>query len=173
MHDGAGERRVGAGLQHQPHIRLLDRRIVVDVDDDDLGAAFLARLDRMGHHVDLGRDRIGAPDDHAIGFRHLARIGTAQRTGRHRQPGPGEVGADRAEKAGIALGMTQALDRIALHLPHRAGVEIGPDGFGAVRCSALTKASAISSSASLPGTSCQLPSPFAPLRRCGTIRRPG
>src|SRR5690606_9722345 len=46
--------------------------------------------------------------------------------------GPGEIGADRVEEAGILLGVPQAVDRVALHQPHRAGVVIGPDGLGAV-----------------------------------------
>ena len=127
MHDRAGQRAVGAGLQHQAHVGLLHGRVVVDVDDDDLGAALLARADGVGHHVDLRDHRIGAPDHHAVGLRHLARVGAAQRAGAHHPAGPGEIGADRAEEAGIFLGVAQPLDAVALHQPHRAGVEIGPD----------------------------------------------
>ena len=46
--------------------------------------------------------------------------------------GPGEIGADRVEEAGIFLGVAQPLDAVALHQPHRAGVEIGPDRLAAV-----------------------------------------
>ena len=75
VHDGAGERTVGAGPQDQLDVGLLHRRRIVDVDDDDLGAALLAGADRVGHHVDLRGDGVGAPDDDAVGLRHLARIG--------------------------------------------------------------------------------------------------
>ncbi len=105
--------------------------VVVDVDDDDLRAAFLAGADRVGHDIDLRGHRIGAPDHDAIGLRHLARIGAAQRAGAHDIAGPGEIGADRAEEAGIFLGVAQPLDAVALHQPHRAGIEIGPDRLAA------------------------------------------
>ena len=51
-------------------------------------------------------------------------------------PGPGDIArpgdpdADRAVEARIALGVGQALDPVAHHEAHRAGVEIGPDAFG-------------------------------------------
>ncbi|MCY1225071.1 hypothetical protein D9M72_372610 [compost metagenome] len=127
MHHRAGECCVGARPQHETHICLFDRRVVVDVDDDDLCAAILARLHRVRHHVDLGRDSVRPPDHHAIGLGHLARIGSAQGAGRHGEAGPGHVGADRAEEAGVTLGVAQALDGIALHLPHGSGIEVGPD----------------------------------------------
>ncbi len=105
MHDRTGECCIRSRFQHQAHIGLLDRGIVVDVDDHDLGTALLAGLDRVGHDVDLGGNRIRPPDHHAVGFRHLTRIGATQRPGRHRKTGPGHIGADRAEEAGIALGV--------------------------------------------------------------------
>ena len=74
VHDRAGERAVGAGLQPQRQVGLAHRLGVVDVDDDDLRAALLARPRRVGHQVDLGRDGVGAPDDDDVGLRHLARV---------------------------------------------------------------------------------------------------
>ena len=65
MHDRAGERAVGAGPDQHRQIGLLHRAVHVDVDGDDLGAALLAGAHRMRHHIDLGGDRIGAPDHHA------------------------------------------------------------------------------------------------------------
>lgn len=159
VHDGAGERRVGAGLQDQPHIGLLDRRIVVDVDDDDLGAALLSRLDRVGHDVDLRRHRIGAPDHHAIGLGHLPWVRSAQGTGRHGVAGPGHVGADRPEEAGITLGVAQPLDGVALHLPHGPGIEIGPDRLRAVSLFGLDELVGDLVEGRLPGN--LLPTPLA------------
>ena len=120
------------GFSDEAHVGLLHRRVVVDVDDDDLGAALLAGPHRMGHHVDLGDHRIGAPDDDAVGLRHLARIGAAQPAGAHHEAGPGEIGADRVEEAGIFLGVAQPIDAVALHQAHGAGIEVGPDGLAAV-----------------------------------------
>ncbi|MNI12486.1 hypothetical protein D3C73_656710 [compost metagenome] len=132
MHQGAGECCIGAGAKDNLHVGLFHRRVVVDVDNDDLGTAFLAGLYRVGHHIDLSGHRIGAPDDDTIGFGHLARIGTSQCARAHHITGPGHVGADRTHEAGIFFGMAQALDTVALHLPHRACVEIRPDGFRAM-----------------------------------------
>ena len=99
MHDRAGQRPVGAGPHHQRHVGLLHRGVVVDVDHDDLRAAFLAGLHRMGHHVDLGGHRVGAPDHHAIGLGHLAWIRTGKPAGTHHIARPGEIGADGGKEA--------------------------------------------------------------------------
>ena len=133
VHQRAGERGVGAGLQLQRQIRLLHGRVVVDVDDHDPGAAFLAGADRVRHHVDLRRHRIGAPDDDTVRQRHLARIDTHQFAGPGDEAGPGGVGADGIELVGIALGVAQPMDAVALHEAHRAGVKVRPDGLGAVK----------------------------------------
>ena len=44
----------------------------------------------------------------------------------------GEHDADRALEARVALGVGQALDAVALHEAHRAGVPVGPDGLAPV-----------------------------------------
>ncbi len=132
VHHGAGERSVGAGADNEAHIRLFHGRIVVDIDHYDLRAALLAGFHRMGHDIDLRGDRVGAPDDDDIGLGDFAWIGATQCAGAHHVAGPGHVGADRSEEAGIFLGVAQPLNGIALHLPHGAGVEIGPDGFGTI-----------------------------------------
>ena len=95
MHDRAGQRAVGAGPQQHRHVGLLHGAVHVDVDRDDLGAAFFAGARRMRHHVDLGRHRVGAPDHHQVGFRHLARIGAGELAGAGDEAGPGRVDADR------------------------------------------------------------------------------
>ena len=92
-----------------------------------------------------------------IGFGHLARIGAAQRAGAHHVAGPGEIGADRVEEAGIFLGVAQPVDAVALHQPHRAGVvsRARPSRCRALprramKCSA-TRSSAASQLSFLPG----------------------
>ncbi len=132
MHDGAGKCCIRTRLQDDLHIRLLHRRAVVDVDNDNLRAPLFARLHRMGHHVDLGCHRVRAPDHHAVGFRHFARIGSTQSACSQHIACPGHIRADGTEEAGIALGMAKTFDRIALHLPHGSGIEIRPDCLAAV-----------------------------------------
>ena len=131
VHDRAGERAVRAGLQPQREVGLAHRLGVVDVDDDDLRAALLARPRRVGHQVDLGRDGVGAPDDDDVGLRHFARIDAGDAAGAGEIARPGGADADRAEEARVALDVGEALDPVAHHQPHRAGVEVRPDAFGA------------------------------------------
>ncbi len=132
MHHRAGERAVGAGLHHHGEIGLLHRAVHVDVDRDDLGAALLAGARRVRHHVDLGVDRIGAPDHDQIGFRHLARIGAGDAAGAGGKAGVGRVDADGGMEAGVFLGVAQPMDAVALHQAHGAGVVIRPDRLRAV-----------------------------------------
>ncbi len=132
MHDGAGERRIGAGAHGEVEIGDLGRRRPIGIDDDELGAARLSRLGHVGHQIDLGGNRIAAPDDDEIALRHLAAIDAAL------DPGPGVPSgirqhyADGRELARIAHGMTQPVDAVALHQPHRPGVEIGPHRLASV-----------------------------------------
>ena len=113
-------------------IGLLHGAVHVDVDRDDLGAALLAGARRVRHHVDLGVDRIGAPDHDQIGLRHLARIGAGDPAGAGGKAGVGGVDADGGMEAGIFLGVAQAVDAVAHHQAHGAGVVVGPDRLRAV-----------------------------------------
>ena len=130
VHDGAGERAVRAGPQAQSQIGLPHRLGLVDVDGDDLCAARLPGADGVGHHVDLGRDRVGPPDDDTVRLFHFAGVGADQGPRAGDIARPGDPDADRAVEARVALGVGQALDPVAHHEAHRAGVEIGPDAFG-------------------------------------------
>ena len=86
----------------------------------------------MGHHIDLGGDGIAAPDDDQIELGDLAEIDAVL------DPDPGEPAgirqrdADGGEHPRIAHGMAQPLDPVALHQPHGAGIEIGPDRLAAM-----------------------------------------
>ena len=133
MHDRTGERAVGAGPDQHRQIGLLHGAVHINVDRDDLGAAFLAGARRVGHHVDLGVDRIGAPDHHQIRHRHLARVGAGELAGAGDEAGPGRIDADGGEEAGIFLGVAQPVDAVAHDVAHGAGIEIGPHRLGAVR----------------------------------------
>ena len=132
VHHRAGQRAVGAGLQAQGEVGLLHGAVAVDVDGDDLGAAFLAGADGVRHHVDLRVDGIGAPDHDEVGLGHLARIGTGELAGAGDVAGPGERRADRGMLAGIALGVPQALEPVAHDEAHGAGEVERPDRLAAV-----------------------------------------
>ena len=132
VHDGAGERAVGAGPHAQRQVGLLHRAVVVDVDRHDLGAALLARAGGVRHHVDLRVDGVGAPDHHHVGLGHLARIGAGQPAGAGDVAGPGQRGADGGVHARIALGVAQPVDAVAHHEAHGAGIVVGPHGLRAV-----------------------------------------
>ena len=131
MHHRAGQCPIGARAEHEAHVGLLDSGGLVDIDGHDPSAALLAGPHRVRHHIDLRGDRVGAPDDDAVGLRHLARVGTGQTPGAGNKARPGEVDADRRVEARIALGMGEALDAVAHHQTHRAGIVVGPDAFRA------------------------------------------
>ena len=98
-----------------------------------------ARAHRVGHHIDLGVDRIGAPDHHQIGFRHFARIDAGDLAGAGGKAGIGRIDADGGMEAGIFLDVAQAVDAVAHHQAHGAGIVIGPHAFGAVALLGLQK----------------------------------
>ncbi len=77
VHDGAGEGAVGAGQRRQMQVGGLGAGGAVGVDDDELGAALPAGRRDVAHHVDLGRDRVAAPDDDQVGFGDLAPVDAA------------------------------------------------------------------------------------------------
>ena len=58
---------------------------------------------------------------------HLARIDAGDLAGADGKADAGDVGADRRIEARIFLHMRQAIDAVAHHEPHGAGVVIGPD----------------------------------------------
>ena len=91
----------------------------------------LAGADRVRHHVHLGAGGVGAPDDQQVGLRHLSRVGAREFAGAGDETVPGERRADGGVEAGIALGVAQAVDAVALHEAHRAGIIVGPDGLRA------------------------------------------
>jgi hypothetical protein len=129
VHDGAGQRPVGAGADDEPDVGLLDGGGLIDVDHGQPGAALLAGPGDVGHDVDLGVDRVGAPDDHEVGFRHLARVGAHQLAGAGDEARPGGGDADGVVHVGIALGMAQPVQPVAHDEPHGAGVVVRPHGF--------------------------------------------
>jgi hypothetical protein len=77
-------------------------------------------------------------------------------------------------EAGIALRVREALDSVAHHKAHRAGVEVGPDAFGSEF--ALDGEEILGNAVErlVPteiGANCPLP--FGPTRRNGRVSRSG
>src|SRR5215207_4306217 len=131
VHDAAGEGTVGAGPKQDLDIRLLHGVIVVDVDRRNFRAPLFTGARRMRHHVDLRVYRIGAPDHDEIRDAHLARIDAGDLAGADRKADARNVGADGRVETRISLHMRKAIDAVAHHEPHGAGVIIRPYGFGA------------------------------------------
>src|ERR1700677_407770 len=102
----------------------------IDVNDDNLRAAFLSCANRVGHDVDLGGDRVRTPNHHAIRLRHFPWVSAKQPTGSGNISGPGDPDADCPVEARVALGVGEALDSIAHHETHRARVKVRPHALG-------------------------------------------
>ena len=100
---------------------------LVGVDHDQRRVACLPRLRDMGHHVDLGRRRIAAPDDDQVGLRHLARIGAHESADARLPAVAGEARTNGLVLLRVLHDMAQPIDPVALHQAHRAGVVVGPD----------------------------------------------
>src|SRR5262249_876293 len=96
-----------------------------------LRAALLAGAGRVGHHVDLRVDDVGAPNDDEIRSRHLARIGAGEPAGTRDKADARRRVADRRVVTGIFFRVAQAVDAVAHHEPHGARVVVGPDRLAA------------------------------------------
>ena len=163
VHHAAGERAVGARPQRQMQVGLLGGAGAVRVHHHQLGAALLRRH-RVLHHVDLGVDRIAAPDHHQVGMLGgLAQVDAALGADAGDPAGVGQRHADGREPARVLHRMAQPLDAVALHQPHGAGVEVRPHRLacrGAPRCA--MNASATRSSASSQAMRFELPGALGP-----------
>ena len=110
VHRGARQCCIGSRFDDESKICLFQRWRIVDIDGHDPGATLLSGADRMRHHIDLCRHRIGAPDDDAVRLGHFARIGATQGPCSHHKTGPGWIGANRTKEAGIAFCMAQPIN---------------------------------------------------------------
>ncbi|EEA92657.1 hypothetical protein PJE062_4161 [Pseudovibrio sp. JE062] len=132
MHDGAGERSVGARFQDKADVCLFHGLGLIDVDDNDLGLAGFAGLDGVCHDVDLRRHRVCSPDHHSVGKCHFARVRPSELAGACDVACPRHVGAEGLVHARVAFGVAQAVDAVALNKTHGAGEEVRPDSLRAV-----------------------------------------
>ena len=130
VHHRAGQGAIGAGPRRQMQVGRCRRRGAIRVDDDQLGATLLPGAGDMGHDVDLGGDRVAAPDHDQVGFGHLPRVDAAL----HADPGgPTDFGQGRADRhllARVAHHVAQPVDAVALHQAHRAGEIEWPNRLG-------------------------------------------
>ena len=132
MHDGDRQRAVGAGTHGEMDVGLLGRAGAVGIDHDQPGAALLG-AHGVGHDVDLGVDRIAAPDHDQIGMLvDLAHVGAALGADAGDPAGVGERDADGREIARVFHRVAQPVDAVPLHQPHRAGIVVGPYRLAAV-----------------------------------------
>ena len=131
LHDGQGQRAVGAGPHREMLVRLQRRRRAIRIDDDDVRASLPRLLDER-HHVDRGVRRVDAPQHDEVGADHL--LGVVARDlaeGR----APAAVGcrhADRSVEPAGAERVEQRMPGKELDLPHRAGVRERQDRLAAV-----------------------------------------
>ena len=107
-------------------IGLRSRGGAIGVDHDELRAALPPRRSDMGHHIDLGRSRVAAPDHDQIGFGHFPAVDPPFGPNPGEPAGIGQRIADRQILARIAHRVAQPVDAVALHQPHRPGIVIGP-----------------------------------------------
>ncbi len=132
VHDTGRQRPIGAGTHREMDVGLLGRTSAVGIDHDQLRAALLG-AHGVGHDVDLGVDRIAAPDHDQLGMLvDLAHVGAALGADARDPAGVGERDADGREVARVFHRVAQPVDAVSLHQPHRAGVVIGPHRLAAV-----------------------------------------
>ena len=133
VHDAAGERAVRAGPERHVMVGDPGGPRLVGVHDHERRAPRLPRLGDVGHDVDLGRRRIAAPDDDQVRLRHLARIAAHISADTGPPAVAGKARADGLVLPRVAHDVAQAVDPVALHQAHGAGVVVGPDRLAAVR----------------------------------------
>ncbi len=122
----AGEGAVGARPQQDLDIGLLHGVVVVDVDHRQLGAAFFPRARRGVITLTCVVHAVGTPDhDRGRRLRHLARVDAGDLAGAGGKAGARNGRADRRVEARIFLHIGEAVDAIAHHQTHGAGIVIG------------------------------------------------
>ena len=132
MHDGTRQSTVSPGADQDRNVRLRHGAVLVDINGDDLRAAFFARARGMGHHVDLRVDRVAAPYDDEIGLGHLTRVRPHELACASDKACLCQWGADGVVDTAIIFCMAQTVDTVTHDQPHGAGKIIWPDSLAAI-----------------------------------------
>ncbi|MCY1227605.1 hypothetical protein D9M72_398820 [compost metagenome] len=127
------QRAVGAGHRRDMAMAFLGTQRAVGIDRHQRGAAALGLL-RTRPEMQVGSDRVAAPDDHQPGIGHVLHvhadagaIGVAQRGG-------AGAGADSAIQPRCAQLVEEACGHaLALHQAHGAGIAVRHDGLRIAR----------------------------------------
>ncbi|MNO48279.1 hypothetical protein D3C76_386120 [compost metagenome] len=133
MHHAERQRRVGARHQRNMLVAFFRRERAVGIDGDELGAAPLGLL-HAGPEVQVGGDRVAAPDQNQFGMLELFDIGA-------------QLGADGVRVADTARGAADGAievrradlvekargHRVTLHQAHGAGIAVRQDGLRGAR----------------------------------------
>ena len=140
VHNRAGQRRIRTRAHRQVDISRFCGSSAIGVNYNDFSAAPFSCASNVGHHIDLGRNRVAAPNHNQIAVVNLPGIDTTFDPGSGKPTGISQCNADGAPLPRITHRMTQAIDAIAVQMPHRPGVKIWPDRFGTVSCTRLPQA---------------------------------
>ena len=160
VHHAERERAVGAGQQRDVLRAFLRRQAAVRIDRDHLGAAAL-RLLHARPQVQVGDDRVGAPEQDQLRLVEALRVHADRAAERRLEAELAGRGAQRAvEQRGAEPVEEAPVHRSVLHHAHGAGVAAAAGwSAGSSAASALRRA-AISSSASSQEMRSNSPLPF-------------
>ena len=132
VHDAAGQRTVGARPRHQMDMGFLGGAGAVRIHHHQFRAPLALGSGNVLHDVDLCADRVCAPNDNQIAVGHLTRIQAALGSGAGDPAGVHERNTEGGVLARVTHDVAKALDAVALHEPHGAGVVEGPHSLAAV-----------------------------------------
>ena len=161
MHHRAGERAVGARTHAYEKIRLPGGGVAVGIHHDDARATLPARRQGMGHDIDLRGGGVGSPEHHHVGLGHLPWIDPSQPASAGDEAVRGDCAANGGVLAGIALGVAQPVDAVALQQSHGACVVVGPYGPGSQALLGLEEAFGDEIQGFLPADALEMSATFA------------
>ena len=128
VHHAERQRAVGAGQQRDVLAALLRRQAAVGIDRDQLGAAALGLL-RARPEVQVGDDRVGAPDQDQLRLVEALRVHAVAAAERRLDAGLAGRRAQRALELRGAQPVEEApVHRAVLQHAHGAGVAARQDG---------------------------------------------
>ena len=134
VHHAQRQRRVGAWQQGDVLVALLGRQGTIGIDRDQGRTAALGLL-RAHPEMQVGCDRIAAPDQDQFGVLELLEVGADRTADGIAITGGAGGGADGAiEQRGAQLVEKAQRHRFALHQAHGAAIAIRQDGLRVAFC---------------------------------------